>query len=147
VQEIARAFLISDATTAQRLVRAKRLLRDEGIGLDLPQGSDLGARLESVLDVIYLLFNEGYGAHVGADLVRQDLCGEALRLGRLVTASPATGAPAAHALVALKGRLLLELGDRDAAACYRDALARPCSEPERRFLARRLRECASQAPV
>ena len=108
VAEIARAFLSSEATIAQRLVRAKRMLRVQGVGLDLPHGSDLGARTDSVLEVIYLLFNEGYNAHAGEDLIRQDLCGEALRLGRLVAQSPhvvaaggLAGAPAAHALVAL----------------------------------------------
>lgn len=107
VAEIAGAFLTSEPTIAQRLVRAKRALREQRIGLDLPEGSDLGARTDSVLEVIYLLFNEGYNAHAGEDLIRQDLCGEALRLGRLVAQSPyvARGAPpagpAAHALVAL----------------------------------------------
>ncbi len=101
VAEIARAFLVTEPTIAQRLVRAKRVLRDQRIGLDLPHGSDLGARTESVLEVIYLLFNEGYNAHAGEDLIRQDLCGEALRLGRLVAQSPRAPAPAAHALVAL----------------------------------------------
>jgi RNA polymerase sigma-70 factor, ECF subfamily len=107
VAEIARAFLTSEPTIAQRLVRAKRVLREQRIGLDLPEGSDLGARTDSVLEVIYLLFNEGYNAHAGDDLIRQDLCGEALRLGRLVAQSrhvargdPPAG-PAAHALVEL----------------------------------------------
>jgi RNA polymerase sigma-70 factor (ECF subfamily) len=77
------------------------LLRDERIGLDLPLGSDLSARIDSVLEVIYLLFNEGYNAHSGEDLIRRDLCDEALRLGRLVAHSPHVAAPAAHALVAL----------------------------------------------
>jgi RNA polymerase sigma-70 factor, ECF subfamily len=104
VEEIARAFLVSGTTISQRLVRAKRALRDHHVGMALPRGSDLDQRLDSVLEVIYLLFNEGYGAHAGEDLVRHDLCGEALRLGRLVALSPhieATAAPAAHALVAL----------------------------------------------
>jgi RNA polymerase sigma-70 factor (ECF subfamily) len=104
VQEIARAFLTAESTIAQRLVRAKRVLRDERIGLDLPQGSDLAARIESVLEVIYLLFNEGYNAHTGEALIRNDLCVEALRLGQLVALSPrvvAPAAPSAHALVAL----------------------------------------------
>jgi RNA polymerase sigma-70 factor, ECF subfamily len=98
--EIARAFLTSDAAVAQRIVRAKRFLRDERIPFDLPAPPGLLARLDAVLDVIYLMFNEGYGAHAGEDLVRQDLCHEAIRLGRLVAAS-AAGAPAADALVAL----------------------------------------------
>jgi RNA polymerase sigma-70 factor (ECF subfamily) len=101
VAEIARAFLVADATIAQRLVRAKRLLRDQQIGLELPHGSDLSERLESVLEVIYLLFNEGYGAHTGDDLIRLDVCREALRLGRLVAQAPDVSSPAAHALVAL----------------------------------------------
>jgi RNA polymerase sigma-70 factor (ECF subfamily) len=278
VTEIARGFLTAEATIAQRLVRAKRTLREHDIPFDLPHGSDLGARTDSVLEVIYLLFNEGYNAHAGEDLVRRDLCGEALRLGRLVARSPqiADRAPTAHALVALmafqaarlparvdengemvlledqdrtrwdrgllalgfahlersaeghelsvyhlqaaiaavhaaaaaasetrwhdmlalydrllvvhpspivrlnravalarvagpaealasldgldrepalanyyllpsvKAGLLMELGDRDrAAAAYRDAIARPCTEPERRFLMRKLTECAS----
>ena len=104
VAEIARAFLTSESAIAQRLVRAKRALRDHRVGLELPGDDDLAARLESVLEVIYLLFNEGYSTHAGENLVRHDLCGEALRLGRLVALSPRIGAasaPAAHALVAL----------------------------------------------
>jgi RNA polymerase sigma-70 factor (ECF subfamily) len=101
VTEIASAFLVSDATVSQRLVRAKRALRERKVGLDLPHGRDLRERLGSVLEVIYLMFNEGYNAHAGDDLIRLDLCGEALRLGRLVADSAAVTAPAAHALVAL----------------------------------------------
>lgn len=101
VGEIARAFLVSDAAIAQRLVRAKRQLRDADVPFDLPAGHERAARLESVLEVIYLLFNEGYSAHAGDDLVRLDLCGEALRLARLVADAPQTSLPAAHALVAL----------------------------------------------
>jgi RNA polymerase sigma-70 factor (ECF subfamily) len=275
VTEIARAFLCPEATVAQRLVRAKRLLRDQRIEMSLPRGSDLAERLDSVLEVIYLLFNEGYSAHAGDDLIRLDVCGEALRLGLLVAESPGVSSPGAHALAALmalqaarlparqdeageivlledqnrelwdrslvargfahlersadgprmspyhlqaaiaavhagarepeqtrwrdilalyddlmrlqpspvvalnravaiarvdgplealaaiaplelepslanyyllpavKGRLLMELGDHAAAAgCYRDALERPCSEPERRFLLRRLQQLA-----
>jgi RNA polymerase sigma-70 factor, ECF subfamily len=101
VTEIARALLVSDTAIAQRLVRAKRQLRDAGAAFELPHGAQLEPRLESVLEVIYLLFNEGYGAHAGDDLVRRDLCGEALRLARLVAGSATTAAPAAHALTAL----------------------------------------------
>jgi RNA polymerase sigma-70 factor, ECF subfamily len=104
VPEIARAFLTTETTIAQRLVRAKRALREHRVGLELPAASELGTRVDSVLEVIYLLFNEGYNAHAGEDLVRQDLCGEALRLGRLVALSPHIArpcGPAAHALVAL----------------------------------------------
>lgn len=275
VTEIARAFLCAEAAVAQRLVRAKRLLRDQRIEMSLPRGSDLSERLDSVLEVIYLLFNEGYSAHAGDELIRLDVCGEALRLGVLVAESPDVSSPGAHALAALmafqaarlparqddegeivlledqnralwdrslvargfahlersaegprmtpyhlqaaiaavhagarqpeetrwrdilalyddlmqlqpspivalnravaisrvegalealaaiaplefepslanyyllpalKGRLLMELGDEAAAAnCYREALERPCSEPERRFLRRRLEQLA-----
>jgi RNA polymerase sigma-70 factor (ECF subfamily) len=101
VREIARAFLAEEATIAQRLVRAKRQLRDSRVSLEVPRGAELGTRLESVLEVIYLLFNEGYAAHAGENLVRFDLCEEARRLGRLVAAFPATRAPRVDALVAL----------------------------------------------
>ncbi len=100
VSEIARAFLADEATIAQRLVRAKRQIRESGIRFELPAGDDLPQRLDSALEVIYLMFNEGYAAQSGEDLVRQDLCGEALRLGRLLATS-SVGTPKAHALVAL----------------------------------------------
>jgi RNA polymerase sigma-70 factor (ECF subfamily) len=101
VQEIARAFLTGDAVIGQRLTRAKRRLRELDLPFELPDASDLDVRVESVLEVIYLLFNEGYAAHSGDDLIRLDLCGEALRLARLVAGNPATATPAAHALLAL----------------------------------------------
>jgi RNA polymerase sigma factor (sigma-70 family) len=100
VPEIARAFLADDGAIAQRLVRAKRQLRDEGLRFEMPQGPELSARLDSVLDVIYFMFNEGYAAREGSDLIRQDLCYEALRLGRLVASAP-IATPRVHALVAL----------------------------------------------
>ncbi len=100
VREIARAFLAEDAAIAQRLVRAKRLIRERGLTLEMPRGAELAGRLDAVLDVIYFMFNEGYGAHAGEDLIRQDLCLEALRLGRLVAAS-SLGEPRVDALVAL----------------------------------------------
>jgi RNA polymerase sigma-70 factor, ECF subfamily len=100
VREIARAFLMDDAAIAQRLVRAKRQIRDKQLTLQVPGGSDLRRRLDSVLDVIYLMFNEGYAANDGQDLIRHDLCLEALRLGRLV-ASSSISEPRVHALVAL----------------------------------------------
>jgi RNA polymerase sigma-70 factor, ECF subfamily len=99
-REIARAFLSDEPTIAQRLVRAKRQIRETGIAFELPSGDDLALRLDSALEVIYLMFNEGYTAQSGEDLVRQDLCGEALRLGRLVATS-SVGTPQTHALVAL----------------------------------------------
>jgi RNA polymerase sigma-70 factor (ECF subfamily) len=101
VREIARAFLADEQAIAQRLVRAKRQLRDAGVAFELPTGAGLSERLEAVLDVLYLLFNEGYAAHDGENLVRQDLCVEALRLARLLASAPATGTPAVHALAAL----------------------------------------------
>jgi RNA polymerase sigma-70 factor (ECF subfamily) len=100
VREIARAFLADDAAIAQRLVRAKRQIREGRLTLDMPRGSELTARLDSVLEVVYFMFNEGYTAHAGEDLIRQDLCLEALRLGRLVAASSIV-APRVDALVAL----------------------------------------------
>ena len=100
VREIARAFLADEATIAQRLVRAKRQIRDKGLSLELPSGGELRSRLDSVLDVLYLMFNEGYDAHEGESLIRDDLCFEALRLARLVAAS-SVSAPRVHALVAL----------------------------------------------
>ena len=99
--EIARAFLVSEPTIAQRIVRAKRVLRDEQVPFIIPSGRELQARLDSVLQVVYLMFNEGYSAHAGEELIREDLCREALRLARLVAGVPDTSAPIAHALAAL----------------------------------------------
>jgi RNA polymerase sigma-70 factor, ECF subfamily len=100
VREIARAFLADETTVAQRLVRAKRQIRESGIRFELPASQDLIARIDSALEVVYLMFNEGYAAQSGEDLVRHDLCGEALRLGRLLATS-SVGTPQTHALVAL----------------------------------------------
>ena len=100
VREIARAFLADDASIAQRLVRAKRLIRDKELTLEMPHGAELQQRLDAVAEVIYFMFNEGYAALEGESLVRYDLCQEALRLGLLV-ASSSIATPSFHALVAL----------------------------------------------
>ena len=100
VDEIARAFLLRSATVAQRLVRAKRLLRARRIAFELP-ARGLGPRIDSALETIYLLFNEGYAATAGDDLVRSDLCGEAVRLASILAEHPATSRPEVHALLAL----------------------------------------------
>ena len=82
--EIARAFLVPEPTIAQRLVRAKRTIRDQHVRYEIPDGPELTARLPAVLAVVYLVFNEGYAAHTGDTLVRADLCAEAIRLGRML---------------------------------------------------------------
>jgi RNA polymerase sigma factor (sigma-70 family) len=98
--EIARAFLVKESTIAQRLVRAKRTLRDARVPFEVPGGEELAARLPSVLEVIYLVFNEGYAASAGEDWIRPALCEEALRLGRILAAL-APAEPEAHGLIAL----------------------------------------------
>jgi predicted RNA polymerase sigma factor len=98
--EIARAYLTSEPTIAQRIVRAKRTLKDSRVPFEVPQGADFTARLSSVLQVIYLIFNEGYSATAGDDWMRPALCEEALRLGRIL-AELAPNEPEAHGLIAL----------------------------------------------
>src|SRR4030088_3008069 len=99
-EEIARAFLQPEATIAQRLVRAKRTLSESGLGYETPRGEELSQRLASVLEVVYLIFNEGYTAARGEDWLRPQLCNEALRMGRVLI-SVAPRDPEAHALLAL----------------------------------------------
>ena len=98
--EIARAFLVPEPTVAQRIVRAKRTLSDAHVPFEIPRKSELAARLASVLEVIYLVFNEGYSATAGDDWMRPALCEEALRLGRIL-AELAPQEPEVHGLVAL----------------------------------------------
>ncbi|MEV5891500.1 RNA polymerase sigma factor [Nonomuraea fuscirosea] len=98
--EIARAFLVPEPTVAQRIVRAKRTLADKEIPFEVPQGAELAGRLSSVLEVIYLIFNEGYSATAGDDWMRPGLCADALRLGRVLAGLMPTE-PEVHGLVAL----------------------------------------------
>jgi predicted RNA polymerase sigma factor len=99
-EEIARAFLVPDATIAQRIVRAKRTLAEARVPFEVPRGEERAARLASVLGVIYLIFNEGYAATAGDDWMRPGLCEDALRLGRIL-AELAPQEPEVHGLVAL----------------------------------------------
>src|SRR5271169_3556260 len=99
-EEIARAFLVPEPTIAQRIVRAKRTLAEKKVPFEVPRGSELSVRLSSVLEVIYLVFNEGYSATGGDDWMRPALCEDALRLGRIL-AELAPREPEVHGLVAL----------------------------------------------
>jgi len=99
-KEIARAFLVSEPTIAQRIVRAKRTLGEAHVPFEVPEGAELADRLSSVLEVVYLVFNEGYSATAGDDWMRPALCDEALRLGRIL-AELAPDEPEVHGLVAL----------------------------------------------
>jgi predicted RNA polymerase sigma factor len=98
--EIARAFLVPEPTIAQRIVRAKRTLAEARIPFEVPRADEFGGRLSSVLEVIYLIFNEGYSATAGESWMRPELCDEALRLGRIL-AGLVTKEPEVHGLVAL----------------------------------------------
>jgi RNA polymerase sigma factor (sigma-70 family) len=99
-EEIARAFLVAEATIAQRIVRAKRTLSESGLAYETPRGEELSQRLASVLEVVYLIFNEGYTAARGEHWLRPQLCHEALRIGRVLT-QVAPHEPEAHGLLAL----------------------------------------------
>ena len=99
-QEIARAFLVPEPTVAQRIVRAKRTLTEARVPFEVPRGPDLAVRLSSVLEVIYLIFNEGYSATAGEDWMRPAICEDALRLGRIL-AGLVPNEPEVHGLVAL----------------------------------------------
>jgi RNA polymerase sigma-70 factor, ECF subfamily len=149
-EEIARAFLVPAATMAQRLVRAKRKIRAARIPYVVPQTGDMRARLDAVLTVIYLVFNEGYAATRGGPLVRADLCAEAIRLGRLVRTLMGPQPPAeATALLALFSMR------RTAAAGTSDKSPRRCPWLKRLFAAGpansrsklRLRRCTVRRPA
>jgi RNA polymerase sigma-70 factor, ECF subfamily len=109
--EIASAFLIPEPTAAQRIVRAKRTLADAGAAFEVPRGKALAARLASVLEVVYFVFNEGYAATAGSDWMRPALCEEALRLGRIL-AELVPGEAEVHGLVALMELQSSRLGAR-----------------------------------
>jgi predicted RNA polymerase sigma factor len=114
-EEIARAFLVPEPTVAQRIVRAKRTLAEARVPFEVPHGAERAARLSSVLEAIYLIFNEGYSATAGEDWVRPALCEDALRLGRIL-AGLAPNEPDVHGLVALMeiqaSRLRARVGPR-----------------------------------
>jgi RNA polymerase sigma factor (sigma-70 family) len=110
-EEIARAFLVPEPTVAQRIVRAKRTLSEARVPFEVPRGDELAVRLSSVLEVVYLIFNEGYSATAGDDWVRPALCEDALRLGRIL-AELAPKEPEVHGLVALMEIQASRLGAR-----------------------------------
>jgi RNA polymerase sigma-70 factor (ECF subfamily) len=134
--EIARAFLVPEATLAQRLVRAKRKIRDAGIAYTVPDHDHLGERLESVLHVLYLVFNEGYDASAGDSLIRRDLCDEAIRLTRLV-ADLLPSEPEALGLLAL---MLLTDARRQARVDAAGELVRLEDQDRKRWDASRIAE-------
>jgi RNA polymerase sigma factor (sigma-70 family) len=126
--EIARAFLAPEPTIAQRIVRAKRTLAKEGVPFEVPRDAALAARLSSVLEVLYLVFNEGYSATAGEDWMRPQLCEEALRLGRIL-AELAPNEPEVHGLVAL-----MEIQASRAGADWSIGRADPAARAEPRAL-------------
>jgi RNA polymerase sigma factor (sigma-70 family) len=101
VEEIARAFLATEVTISQRLVRAKKLIREQGVRCEVPSPAQLPERLDAVLEVLYLLFTEGYAASSGDSLIKHDLCEEAIRLGESLAENSVTTQPEVHALLAL----------------------------------------------
>jgi len=101
VGEIASALQTTEAAVAKRLTRARQKIQELGIPFEIPSGTELSGRLDSVLHILYLLFNEGYKASTGENLIREELCHESIRLGELLAAHPMTGVPKTHALLAL----------------------------------------------
>jgi len=157
-EEIARAFLTGPSTLAQRIVRAKAKIRDAGIPYQVPARADLPDRLDSVLHVVYLVFNEGYSASSGVSLTRHDLSGEAIRLGRLL--SELLPEPEVVGLLALMllheargaartsptGELIL-LGDQDRSLWKRDLIAEGAALVERALSSRRFGPYTLQAAI
>jgi len=143
-EEIAKAFLTQESAIAQRLVRAKRKIRDEKIPFEMPPTAELPERLNPILQVLYLLFNEGYNSHGGENLIRDELCAEAIRLAMLLAEHPVGDVPIVHALLALMllqasrlparinahGRLLL-LAEQDRSLWDRDLISRGLYHLER----------------
>jgi len=127
--EIARAFLVPEPTMAQRLVRAKAKIRDAGIPYRVPEAVDLPARLDAVLSVIYLIFNEGYSPSTGERLVREDLCAEAIRLGRVLAGLM----PDAEEVLGLLALMLLIESRREARVGAGGTLVRLADQDRRRW--------------
>jgi RNA polymerase sigma-70 factor (ECF subfamily) len=140
-EEIARAYLTSPATMAQRLVRAKSKIRDARIPYEVPEASQLAERTEAVMAVVYLIFNEGYAATAGDSWLRRDLCREAIRLGRLV--AELTGDPEARGLVAL---MLLHDSRRDARTDDRGDLVLLEDQDRSRWDRAQIAEALGQVP-
>ena len=157
-EEIARAFLTPAPTLAQRIVRAKSKIRDAGIPYEVPDAAELPERLEAVLRVIYLVFNEGYAASSGESLIRHDLSAEAIRLGRLL--SELLPAPEVLGLLALmllqdsrrttrvseSGELVL-LNDQDRTRWNHEQIAEGCALVERALITRRFGSYSIQAAI
>ncbi len=128
--EIARAFLSSEATIAQRIVRAKKAIAKAGLAFEVPRGADRAARLASVLEVIYLVFNEGYAATAGEDLVRPALAQEALRLGRMLAGLMPGDAPETAEVLGLLALMEIQ-ASRLAARTGPDGAFVPLTEQDR----------------
>ena len=158
--EIAKAFLTTEAAIAKRLTRAKQRLRDDGIAFEIPCGAELSARLEAVLQTLYLLFNEGYKASGGERLVREELCAEAIRLMTFLVGHPAGDVPRVHALLALMlfnaARLetrsdaegnLLRLDEQDRARWNAESIGRGMQHLSRSAVGEALSEYHLQAGI